>query len=257
MIYKVQIIIFANLFLLLAMKKLFIYICIFCSAISALNGQSRRGLYGHSKSNGYSILMIGGGPAYLFGDVGGAMSSTIFKGSTFNPSSTRAFGTLGYRYIFPNNLSVRANLLVGSFYGEDSNTNLALRAYTFNSTIIEASLQTELFLLGGPDNYRYNPHSLYIFAGAGNVTFMPQVSGNSRYGDVIKSVPDNAPIVPFGLGYEVYLGNSFSFGTEVAFRYAFDDFLDGLKTPFSDNNDLLVNLNFTLSYNLSLGMSHR
>lgn len=253
MIYKVKIITFAVLFLLLIMKKLFIYIAILCFAITGAYGQGRRGLYGHSKVDGYSILLVGGGPAYLFGDVGGSMRTTLFKGSTLNPSSTRAFGTLGYRYIFPNNLSVRANLLFGKFYGNDTLTNLQSRRYAFRSTIIEASLQAELFLIGGPDSYRYSPHSLYLFAGAGNVTFIPLVTGNNRGGDVIKSVSSNAPILPFGFGYELYLGDGFSFGTEFAFRYAFNDFLDGLKTPYSDNNDLLINLNLTFSYNFSLG----
>lgn len=224
--------------------------------ISAVSGQGRRGLYGHSKLDGYSILLVGGGPAYLFGDVGGDMRATVFKGSTFNPGSTSGMGCLGFRHIFPNNLSLKVNLMYCKLFGSDAETILEYRGYSFNSTTIEASFQAELFLIGGSNSYN-NPHSVFIFAGAGNLTYIPTLIGNSRSQDVIKSGISNAPILPFGFGYEYYLGEGFSLGSEVGFRYAFSDFLDGLKTPYSQNNDLLLNFNVTVSYNFSLGKYSR
>lgn len=237
------------------MKKILLYIILFFLTTSATYGQRRWGLYGHRKGSGYSVITLGVGPAYLFGDIGGEQLSGLFKGTTFNINSTRSFVSLGYRYIFPNNLSVRANLLYGGFVGIDEKTDLGARLYAFESSIFEASVQGEWFILGGPLNdFKNTFHSLYIFAGAGNVTYTPNLWGNTRTGDIRKSdLTENAPIVPFGFGYEYYLGEGLSIGSELAFRYAFSDFLDGLKTPHSKNNDLLVNLNITVSYNLSLG----
>lgn len=239
------------------MKKLFLYIAILFLTTLGVNGQSRRGLYSHSKSDGYSVLIVGGGPAYLFGDVGGAMQSTVFKGSTFNPNSTSGMGSLGFRHIFVNNLSLKANLMYCKLFGSDAETILQYRGYDFSSTTIEASFQAELFLFGGPNSYNNNPHSVFIFAGAGNLTYIPVLTGNSRSQDVIKTGLSNAPILPFGFGYEYYLGEGFSLGSEFGFRYAFSDFLDGLKTPYSQNNDLLLNFNVTVSYNFSVGKFSR
>ncbi len=240
------------------MKKRFLYILLFISVVSSVGAQRRYGLYGHRNGDGYSILMGGAGPAYLFGDVGGSMKSTLFKGTTFNYASTRYFVTLGYRYIFPNNLSLRFNALYGSFYGTDTMTILQARKYVFHSDIIETSLQGELFLIGGPRQLGSTSHSLYLFAGGGVIIQNPQLRGNNRATDIIKSDAIGiTPVLPFGIGYEYYLGRGFSIGGEVAFRYAYGDFLDGLKTPDSDNNDVLTNLNFSLSYNFSLGNPYR
>jgi hypothetical protein len=235
------------------MRNLLLYFCLCFLTISATYGQNRWGLYGHKKGTGSSIIMLGAGPAYLYGDVGGKQLSGLFKASTLNPKSTRNFISLGYRYIFPNNLSLRFNALYGSFVGTDSLTILQARKYNFTSNVLEISFQGEWFIIGSNYGYYNNePHSLYVFAGAGNVTYMPTLTGNSRMEDVIKTETGNAPIIPFGIGYEYYIGNGFSLGSEFAFRYAFSDFLDGLKTPYSNSNDLLVNLNFTVSYNFSL-----
>jgi hypothetical protein len=236
------------------MKNLLLYLFIFFLTISVSYGQNRWGLYGHKKGSGYSILTMGVGPAYLFGDVGGKKLTGLVKGTTFNMNSTRNFVTFGYRYIFPNNLSLRANILYGNFVGEDDGTNLQSRGYVFKSRIFETSVQGEWFILGGPlKDFRNAPHSLYIFAGAGNINYLPTLTGNNRDFDEIKLQIGNAPIIPFGLGYELSIGNGISIGSELAFRYAFSDFLDGLRTPYSKSNDLLVNFNITLSYNLSLG----
>jgi len=240
------------------MNKRLLYILLFISVVSGIGAQRRYGLYGHRNGDGYSILMGGAGPAYLFGDVGGSMKSTLFKGTTFNYSSTRNFVTLGYRYIFPNNLSLRLNVFYGSFYGADTLTNLQARKYAFRSDLMETSLQSELFLLGGPRQLGSTRHSLYLFAGGGIIIHKPHLWGNSRSTDIIKSdVIGYTPILPFGVGYEFYLGNGFSVGGEMAFRYAYGDFLDGLKTPDSDNNDVLTNFNITFSYNFSLGNPYR
>ncbi len=240
------------------MKKRFLYILLFISVVSGVGAQRRYGLYGHRNGDGYSILMGGTGPAYLFGDVGGSMKSTLFKGTTFNFASTRGFVALGYRYIFPNNLSLRFNAMYGSFFGTDTLTKLQARKYVFQSDIFESSIQGELFLIGGPRQLGSTKHSLYLFAGGGVIVSAPHLTGNNRATDIIKTnVVGITPVLPFGLGYEYYLGNGFSVGGEMAFRYAYGDFLDGLKTPDSDNNDVLTNFNITFSYNFSLGNPYR
>jgi len=235
------------------MKKLFAYIIISAITVSLIPVRAGGGLYGHRLGDGYSIAMLYVGPAYLFGDIGGKMNSGLFKGTSYNPSSTRPSIGLGYRYIFPNNLSIRGGLSYTNFYGTDSLTNLSNRQYQIHSSVIEFSLLSEFFIIGGPRMEDVTNHSLYVFTGAGNVTYIPNLTGNARTQDVIKNDIGNTPVIPFGLGYEYYLGNNISIGSEFVVKYIVSDFLDGLKTPYSKNDDMIVNFNVTLTYNFSLG----
>lgn len=238
-------------------KSLVCIILLITTSISGAFSQSRGGLYGHRAGAGYSIIMIEAAPAYLFGDVGGKMQTTLFKGTTFNPSSIRALGGVSYRYIFPNNLSVKLNALYGYYYGTDAQTSFDTRAYTVKSGIFEFSFQGEMFLLGGPRELGSSLHSLYLFTGAGMLIQNPVLTGNSRSSDKIVQGVNTTPVLPFGVGYEYYIGRGLSVGVEGAFRYSVGDFLDGLKTPFSDNNDVITNIGVTVSYNFSIGSSFR
>lgn len=241
------------------MKRTITYILFYFFVISGLSAQRYSGHYGHSSSDGYSILMIGGGPAYLFGDVGGKMDAGSFKGTYFNPASISASGIIGYRYIFPNNLSLKFNLVYGSYTGTDSLTLNGARGFNLVSNIFEGSVQGEIFILGGPRQIGNTPHSLYIFGGAGLLFQNPNITPEDkiRDSDTYLRGFGRTPVLPFGAGYEFYIGNSFSVGGEMSFRYAFGDYLDGVKTKYSDNNDIIIHFNLALSYNFSLGRAYR
>ena len=137
----------------------------------------------------------------------------------------------------------------GQFAGTDEGTSNPTRGYSFTSDITEISLQSEYTLYGGPYARRRTPNLVYIFAGAGILSYQPILirDGGPRPIDTVNG-PGITPVMPFGIGYQYRFSTRFSLGAEFGWRYTFTDCLDCVTTPNSRNNDVLSNLNFTLTY---------
>lgn len=236
------------------MKKTGIYltiIIIFTLSTWDVYSQKRNGRYGHDLPGVFSIMLSGVGPAYLFGDVGGKVLAVPFLGAEdWDAKNTRFFYSIGLRHLFPNNFGLKANVGYGKFSGTDEGTSNP-RGYSFTSDITEFSVQSEYTLLGGPYSRVRTPNTLYVFAGAGILSYRPTLvrAGGIRSTD-IQGSGGLTPVMPFGIGYQYKFNDNFAIGSEFGWRYTFSDFLDGLITPDSKSNDVLSNLNFTFTYRI-------
>ncbi len=209
--------------------------------------QGKSGLYGRHYR---SMLSVGFGPAYMFGDIGGKLNSTIFAGTDFAPSSIRFDMFAAYRFLVSSHFGLKANFVYGNYSGTDFNTNLykPTRSYEFTSNVFEVSLQGEYFILGAPLHLRTTKHSVYVCGGAGVLMHTAVVGGHHRTFDQINQESLTTPVLPVGIGYEYYLGSGCLVGAQYNVRYVFGDFLDGIVTPDSKQNDFISSLNFTFSY---------
>lgn len=233
------------------MKK-FIYIALLYSVLMPqVKGQSARGLYGSGVPGSFSIMLSGIGPAYLFGDVGGRIDEQIIKPFDWDFNHTRFMYSMGLRYLFPGNFGLKANVMFGSFTGNDDNTSNDLRAYSFESRVTEFSVLGEFVVWGGPFSEYPNRNSISVFAGAGVLNAQSNLYRTGGYRPTDTFLPSvTTPVIPAGISYQYALNSNLSVGAEFAWRYTFTDYLEGLSTPDSRNNDVLVNLSFTLNYKI-------
>lgn len=206
-----------------------------------------------------SIMVSAFGPAYCFGDPGVLSTKTFFLNVfDFNLLDTRFVYSLGLRHIFPNNFGLKATGYYGTFTGTDIGSIYPTRGYSFNSKVLEFTVNAEYILLGGPNDKYLTPHTLYVFAGAGvlhsNVVLMQNdivitTPPLSRPFDKIQLVT-TAPVIPMGIGYQYQLNYRLSIGAEFVYHYVFSDFVDGIQTQGSKNNDALTSLSFTFAYKI-------
>ena len=233
------------------MRKISLFLVSFLIISNFIVAQKRLlGQFTHDIPGIFSVMLSGVGPAYLFGDVGGRIEDQIFLGSTdWDMTKTRFLYSIGFRQHFPNNFGLKGTLAYGQFAGTDEGTSNPTRGYSFTSDITEISLQSEYTLYGGPYARRRTPNLVYIFAGAGILSYQPKLirDGGPRPIDTVNG-PGITPVMPFGIAYQYRFSTRFSLGAEFGWRYTFTDYLDCVTTPNSRNNDVLSNLNFTLTY---------
>jgi hypothetical protein len=233
------------------MRKYLYITTIFILSISSVMGQQSRGLYGNALPGSFSIMLSGVGPAYLFGDVGGRIDEQLVAPFDWSVDHTRFMYSMGLRYLFPGNFGLKANIMFGNFTGDDANTSNSSRAYTFESRITEFSVMGEFVLWGGPFSDFPNRNTISIFAGAGVLHANSTLSRVGGFRPTDSFAPSiTTPVIPAGISYQYALNSNLSVGAEFAWRYTFTDYLDGLSTPDSRNNDVLVNLSFTVNYKL-------
>lgn len=239
------------------MRKISIYLIFLLSISNFLSAQKRsNGRFGHDLPGVFSIMLSGVGPAYLFGDVGGKVQDQMFLGNTdWDMAKTRFLYSIGFRQLFPNNFGLKATLAYGQFAGTDEGTSNPTRGYSFTSDITELSIQSEYTLYGGPYSKVHTPSLLYVFAGAGVLSYRPNLirDGGPRPTDIIET-DGLTPVMPFGIGYQYQVSPRFAIGAEFGWRYTFTDFLDGVSTINSRSNDVLSNLNFTFTYKVYGGV---
>jgi len=206
-----------------------------------------------------SIMFSAFGPAYCFGDPGVMSTKKFFLNIfDFNLLDTRFMYSLGLRHIFPNNLGVKATFYYGTFIGSDVGSLYPTRGYSFQSKVLEFTLHAEYIFLGGPNSKRLTPHTMYVFAGGG----IMHSNAILQYKDSVISSPPTerkfdkiqlittAPVIPVGLGYQYRINNRLTLGAEFVYHSVFSDFVDGLQTQGSKNDDALTSLSFTFSYKI-------
>jgi len=128
------------------------------------------------------------------------------------------------------------------------------RNWTFETTILEGSLQAELNLLEDRNRGRRfaNPFIPYLFGGIGFISFNPQ-------GDYMGTMLDLAPLqlsgipyettaitVPFGIGFRYYIVRNFQIGAEFGVRYTNTSYLDDIA-PNDTYIDAATSINPTLT----------
>ncbi len=157
--------------------------------------------------------------------------------------SSPAFGVF-IRHNMSNRFSLRGNLLYGKLKGDDANYDRnKSRAANFESTLIELSAIGEYEFRG---NKRWSESgtftktwSPYIFGGLG-ANFGNPEGELTGTGDIDEKDFGNTHLaIPLGLGIRFDLSRKVNLGFEFGERFAFSDYLDGIKNNGDpDDNDV-------------------
>jgi len=237
--------------------------------------QSRNGLYQFTKPGQSSVVLTGIGPSYLFGDVGGNKDTKgIINKTDFIVAQTKYMFSLNYRYLFQNNVGFKINALFGKFEGTDEGSRNEGRGFDFSTNLSVFALHIEYNIIGGENADYWTPHKIYAFVGTGvmigNVNFNSKRplritdshAPNAKFtllpnGGYNAKMVTVSPSFPVGIGYEYELSSSFAIGAEFVIHSSFSDYIDGISTNRSKNNDYLMNLDLTLTYKLGTSTTSR
>ncbi len=175
--------------------------------------------------------IAGVGTTTIFGDIGAL--------------STRAALSAGLRYTIQYRVSVKGNLNLGWGYGTDKGTDNESRGYTYNTFLVEPSVQAEFhFYRTKGTGYNRKGYRLevprfgiYGFIGLGAVFFEPIPGGELEedYEDDFRKV---ALVFPGGVGLQVGIARRLMIGIELGGRYVRTDFIDGYTSDNSRSLDV-------------------
>lgn len=202
-------------------------------------------------------LFLGVGTSTYYGDLGIANNKFLQPISEFNTGNMHMSYTGGYRYNFPQYLSIGLNLSMMYLSAYDSDNDAIgdnlfrkMRNLSFHSDIYEASLTAnfEPFrndFKWNEDNWFVSP---YIGAGIGVFNFNPKTfykgqevelqplgtegqglpGGKAKYGLTQMNMP-------LSLGVKFYNpARTFSIAFDATYRYTYTDYLDDVSTVYTD-----------------------
>ncbi|WP_228713819.1 type IX secretion system protein PorG [Arundinibacter roseus] len=188
-------------------------------------------------------------------EIGAAAGALAYKGDivpAFHPNTMRLGGSLFFRYNLSPAVTFRAEVMRGSFSGNDSYSKdpfQQVRNRSFQTSLSEANLTTEFNFL----NYQNRRFALnwtpYVFAGIGYARFTP----TPKTADYATA----GWVIPYGVGVKYQVNRPWSIGLEFGTRRTFSDNLDDLGETLSvlkleqgdpTTRDTYYFLGFSISY---------
>jgi hypothetical protein len=210
--------------------------------------------------------MVGVGPSFFFGDIGGFSRTKNFLGFrdiTFKQTRFNINGNLKYRLGRETNL--RLSMTYALLHATDVRGSNEGRELDASTTIFEPALIGEYYFIKNRSESSYlflksrgsflrtllGSFDFYGFAGVGGVSY--NVKGNDAL--IERGLPTSGfdLVIPAGIGATLVYSPNLNFGAELGGRYAFTDYIDGYTSQFSKANDVYYFLNFTLTYKLKTG----
>ena len=209
-------------------------------------------------------LSAGAGPTLFFGDIGGFSPDENYLG--FRDIGVRQTrfninGTVKYRIL--RDLNVRTTLTGGSFHTSDLRGSNVERGFESSTLYFEPLALAEYYFIKNKaeNNYLFLKNSgryissifyyfdFYAFSGFGANFF--KVTGND--GLIERGMTENgsAVVIPVGIGTSFVFSPELNFGMEICGRYAFNDYLEGYSSQYSDSNDVYYTVNFTVTYKIN------
>jgi|GEM_PF-6859098 len=235
------------------MKRIFFFFVIFIFSIQTISAQSGgRGLIGTTNNIGSLIFTVG--PSYMFGDMGGATRENSNALSSFNASNVRYEASLGLRHSLDYRFGYRVSIHHGLYESRDI-ASLAHRGYASTSSITMLTAVGEINLIQFLRSAV--PWRLYAYGGGGVAYASIDWKGGPMRGasDTFKA-SELAPILPFGLGFDIWTNSNVNVGLEVGWKFALSDYMDGLRIR-NTSNDIMGNVSFTISRRLFGGGTSR
>ncbi len=221
------------------MKKLLLSVLFVLLIFSEVDAQRRNGLIRRRvETSGSVILSVG--PAFAFADTQTSPFSHL----------DQVNGTLGFRYRFPGNFSLKGDLGYYRFSGADGGY---IRNYDFTSEMYQFTARAEYSYIFGKRYGRAKPSAFYGFLGAGVMYAKSNLNINQNLNSTYIYKPSVvAPVIPYGVGYQYEINSMFYVGAEINFEYMFTDFLDGFKppSPSSSSNDVFEGFSVTFGYRI-------
>jgi hypothetical protein len=195
------------------------------------------------------------GTSNFYGDIGPSSNTETGLFKDVQLQYTRPSFGLGIRYKLTGDMNLKMNLIYGFVKGSDLNSlnwGEGHRSYSFTSTIFEPSVQFEYYLIpesrsnasaalfnrrGMVNNY--SKVYLYVFGGVGGAFANPYIKDST--GIIIppaKPFSKVGVVFPVGIGLKYTIDAKWSLGFEFGRRWTTTDFIDGLKPPSSQHNDI-------------------
>ena len=238
------------------MKHLFLFFVIFLFPIQTTFAQNRRGLIGTNNNIGSLTFTIG--PSYLFGDLGGSVKENPTAFDNINLNNVRYEVSLGFRHSFNNRFGYRLSLHHGLYESADAGLRNEARGYASTSNITMFTVLGEIDIFqsraairsrGAGATVAVRPWRIYAYGGGGGAYASIDLTGNSTAGNprATSKTSESTPIIPFGLGFDIWTNSNFNIGLEIGWKYTFSDYMDGIRIRDSAN-DILGNISLTLSY---------
>ena len=228
------------------MKKIILLIVLITTFLGGLKAELPNGLI---NTNSDSYFVISFGPNYCFSD---ANNSKSIIGPFINQSPLQNWDiSVGYKKKFHTNLGYKIGFSVDNFTGNDIPPTKNNRSYSFQSNLIQLTVQGEYSFYFETDCFCKDPNYLYGFAGTGVMASNANLNNSNQ---IFKSYKykknDIAPVVFLGIGYLYHISNKLAIGAEYKIEYPFSDYIDGFKPPLPDSkfNDLIQG--FSVSLNL-------
>jgi Domain of unknown function (DUF6089) len=164
------------------------------------------------------------------GDIGIFAGASYYMGEInpvrhfYKPSPD--FGAI-YRHNFNPRNSLRFHAIYGSLRGDDhdfTNDFQQARGYSFQTSFLELAANTEFNFFPYQYGKRKDRYTPYVTAGLGyNFVFSPERRGTTDL------------VITYGAGFKFNVNKHISAGCEWSFRKTFNDRLDGLVNPGTDN----------------------
>jgi hypothetical protein len=240
------------------MKRSFLALLLICFVVSFTDAQIW-------KQKRYE-LVVGIGPSFFFGDIGGySQSKNILGIRDITLKQTRFDFNANFKYRITQTVNIRLSLATGLLYATDSRGSNESRGLAATTTIFEPSLIGEYYFIKNKaeDSYLFTKGDkpgfigflksldFYAFTGIGGLGY--SINPNSKLESIGINKGGFTAVIPVGLGATLVYTPNFNFGVELAGRYSFSDNLDGYSPQYSRSNDVYYFFNFTITYKLNTG----
>jgi hypothetical protein len=224
------------------MKKgqLLIFFLIFSFFTQTTFAQKRdnEGLIKVNSSVGSLVFTVGA--AHCIGDFTGPILGR------FSFNTIRYEASMGFRHSFPNRFGYRVSIHHGLYESRDADQRLP--STTSNITMFTALGEFNVF----QSSTTFRSSRMYVYGGGGwayaSIDFKGNLESSSIKNVTFKSL-ESTTIIPVGLGFDIWINSDFNFGVEGGFKYAFSDYMNGVRIAGS-RNDILANISLTISHRL-------
>jgi hypothetical protein len=208
------------------------------------------------------------GTTQFYGDIGGFSKGDNLLGlKDFSFKQTRFNFTTSIKYRIIDVASVRLNLAWGGFHATDAKGSNESRGYEVTTAFFEPTLMGEYYFIKNKNENSFlhlkdsrkgftaliPAIDIYTFAGFGGLSY--KVTPNSMLAPKVTDSKGFTPVIPFGVGINLFYSTNISLGMELGARFTFSDNIDGYSSVYSKSNDVYHFLNFTLTYKINTGVN--
>lgn len=206
--------------------------------------------------------MVGIGPTFFFGDIGGfSKKENILGLKDLTFLQTRYNISGGIRYRILEDLGLRLSFTEAKLRATDARGSNENRSLEAKMNIFETALTGEFYFIKNQNesSWRFS-QGKQLF---GNIISSIDIFAFTGFGGVLYSVKGNdalqkegyktggfTPVIPVGVGANLIYSPELNFGIEIGGRYSFTDYLDGYTSQYSSSNDVYYFLDFTITYKL-------
>lgn len=206
------------------------------------------------------------GTTQFYGDIGGFSKGDNLLGlKDLSFRQTRFNLTTSLKYRIIDVVSVRLNLALGGFRATDARGSNESRGFEAVTTFFEPSLMGEYYFIKNKSENSFlslkesrrgisaliPALDVYAFSGFGGLSY--KVKPNDKLAPRVTETKGFTPIIPIGVGLNLFYSTNISLGMELGARYTFSDNIDGYTSIYSKSNDVYHFLNFTLTYKIKTG----